>query len=378
MMSIQEKQLNNRNIIIDIMKGICIIFVVLGHTYNNFFHDFIYLFHVAIFYVLAGYCYNMKYTENLSTVVQITKKRIISLWIPYFSYNLIFLLLQNFFLKIGLLTSNELYFSYNPMLNDGFVKSISFRDSILIIIKSFFFMGTRPFCGALWFLGGLFYITIFYTCLGYLLKKLKWFPYIRICISILFLIIGYLIISKGINVNGIKKYVGLILITDFPFSLGVFLKSNNFYGIKITIRRNIILFICSLLGLLVLVQFGTISIGSVRIVNPIFYIVAIVAGISFVFSISYFIMKLKITSKLFSVIGQHTMPILALHTFAFKIVTFMQYKIYNADSIVISLFPVWHSELVWAILYTIIGVSIPLLLAFFLGKNKILKKIFKL
>lgn len=44
-----------RNDTIDIMKGIGILLVMLGHFVDGFAHTFIYSFHMPLFFVLAGY-----------------------------------------------------------------------------------------------------------------------------------------------------------------------------------------------------------------------------------------------------------------------------------------------------------------------------------
>lgn len=46
--------MTNRNLQIDIARGIGIILVVLGHAAFPYTH-FIYLFHLAIFFIMAGY-----------------------------------------------------------------------------------------------------------------------------------------------------------------------------------------------------------------------------------------------------------------------------------------------------------------------------------
>ena len=43
-----------RNSVVDIMKGIAIILVVIGHTYTKYIYNFISLFHVTIFLLFRG------------------------------------------------------------------------------------------------------------------------------------------------------------------------------------------------------------------------------------------------------------------------------------------------------------------------------------
>lgn len=56
--------MKNRNINIDIIKGIGIILMVGGHCGMPFTH-FIYLFHMAIFFMASGYCFNASNSETM-------------------------------------------------------------------------------------------------------------------------------------------------------------------------------------------------------------------------------------------------------------------------------------------------------------------------
>lgn len=141
-----------RNSVVDIMKGIAIILVVIGHTYVKYIYNFISLFHVAIFFIISGYCFNNAYLETRYSFLELLKKRLLSLWLPYVAYNFIALLFQNFFLKIGFLTSDKLaYEKLGAILSDGYCLPISLREGLICICRSFFFMNSRPFVGGFGF-----------------------------------------------------------------------------------------------------------------------------------------------------------------------------------------------------------------------------------
>lgn len=44
-----------RNDKVDILRGLLIILVVMGHFNNGIVHDIIFLFHMPLFFVLSGY-----------------------------------------------------------------------------------------------------------------------------------------------------------------------------------------------------------------------------------------------------------------------------------------------------------------------------------
>ena len=69
-----------RNEVIDVMKGITIILVIIGHMHGPLFlHKFIYTFHMPLFFVLAGYFFSPK-----SDIIAAIKKDARRLLVPYF------------------------------------------------------------------------------------------------------------------------------------------------------------------------------------------------------------------------------------------------------------------------------------------------------
>ena len=361
----------NRNSTVDCMKGILIALVVLGHTYNPFCSDFIYLFHVGMFFVLSGYCFNQKYTNDAGGLKDLLVKRIKSLWVPYVAYNFVFLLLQNVFLRIGFLTTDESYFTYSPILPDGFCQPLTFRTGLIAFIKSLFFMHSRPFAGGLWFLGGLFYVTFLYAAVQYILRKLK-IEKLHIVFSVMFLCAGWLIVRFRLMERvSILRQGAIILISEVLFCAGTYIREyvrvpeikRFFYGVG---------FLASFVLLCVLSHFDSISIASVHIVNPLFYISSVLIGGGYILC---FIKLLSVWKKnavlsFFSFAGRHTIPVLALHPICYKIVTYIQWKIYGGDSIILALFPVWKNTMFWSMAYLLVGFCVPLVLVFLTATMK--------
>lgn len=69
-----------RNPVIDVVKGIAIIMVVWGHTVwtagDKPETNFIYLFHMALFYIASGYTYKNDYEESFKSVLLFIKKEL--------------------------------------------------------------------------------------------------------------------------------------------------------------------------------------------------------------------------------------------------------------------------------------------------------------
>ena len=97
--------MKNRNINIDIIKGIGIILMVGGHCGMPFTH-FIYLFHMAIFFMASGYCFNASNSETMQDVLSFVKRKFKGLWFPYVLWTAVFSLLHNVFIKTGIYSSD--------------------------------------------------------------------------------------------------------------------------------------------------------------------------------------------------------------------------------------------------------------------------------
>jgi len=102
---------NSRNVEIDILKGIGILLMVAGHS-GVPFTRFIYLFHMAIFFIASGYCYKVYYSDSLENTLIFMKKRFISLWIPYVFWGILYTVLNNWFIHLNIYTDNPLILNY--------------------------------------------------------------------------------------------------------------------------------------------------------------------------------------------------------------------------------------------------------------------------
>lgn len=62
-------------------------------------------------------------------------------------------------------------------------------------------------------------------------------------------------------------------------------------------------------------------------------------------------------------IGQHTMPILILHFLSFKLVNYIGVLINGNPLFVTAGFPTSYHGWIWTIVYTIVGIVLPLIIA---------------
>lgn len=77
--------MNSRNKEIDVLRGILIFFVVLGHSTHGPLHDFIFLFHMPLFFMMSG----TLISKNRLTEKEYFLKKVKQLMIPYFAYGIL-------------------------------------------------------------------------------------------------------------------------------------------------------------------------------------------------------------------------------------------------------------------------------------------------
>lgn len=128
-----SKQASKREVWIDILRGIGILLVVLGHTSPPFLLKIIYGFHMPLFFMIAGYLWKPK------TILDSLRRYIL----PYF-------------LLCGI----------NLVLNSGMLllqkKSVPMQKYFIGILYSRGTTEWMPNCSPLWFLTGLFCAFMLY------------------------------------------------------------------------------------------------------------------------------------------------------------------------------------------------------------------------
>jgi len=354
---------------IDIIKAIGIILMVLGHC-GFIFKHFIYVFHMSLFFVVSGYCYNNKNSKDFTNLLQYVLKKVKTLYIPYILVGILFLLLNNIFLQYDLITDNIL-FSVNAINEySGLAGKFSFQIFIVELLKLLcFYGGSVPFYGATWFLRVLFLTSIIYVILDYLTQrflKIEKYQYIlRIVVSL-----GLMLFSYYCNKIQFKwEILGIEIIDKIKYACTacVLLEVGRILRIYMARLINIQRYgigIFSGIVLIILNQFGTMELAQNEIVNPVFFLSASITGFIFCYFLAEMIIAVKI-DKCFCYIGKHTLSILLFHFLAFKLITVAQVSIYGLPVYMRASFPTLYTQWYWVIAYSVIGIGIPLLLEYF-------------
>ena len=79
-----ENNYDNRNIVLDIAKGISIITVVIAHLQYTCFSKYIYWFHMPLFFIISGYLF--KKPKNNDKIKSMLVKKTLKFLVPYVAY----------------------------------------------------------------------------------------------------------------------------------------------------------------------------------------------------------------------------------------------------------------------------------------------------
>lgn len=252
----------SRLIEFDIAKGLGIILVVVGHlNFPSCVINWIFLFHMPLFFMISGYFF--KSTEPLRMLFV---KRLKSLVVPYLCFYFID------FVLFGLLYEN--YFS-------------NFSFSIGQDI-------------ALWFLPILFISELLYKFLY------KW-KYIYVIMAFTYSVCNSYYFHIG------SQIINLCLWGSALYGFGNCLKTSGWL-VKIKGNPKSTAFVSLIVSVLVAYKFyPTLNILFNIVGNPIFVPIGMFFGCAFIYSLSCLISETTSLNKALSWIGQNTIVILCMH-----------------------------------------------------------------
>lgn len=345
----------------DIVKSIGIISIVIGHAswtigiwkWNIEIGGFVYLYHLAIFFFCSGYLYNDKTADWLEYV----KKKIKALYFPFVQYSVLWLIVRNICIKIGIL--------------DGHI--FSFGENIIYLTNILTFNSIGEFLAAFWFLPVMFFSMCIYAFVTILCNKLPevYSPFARI---IACLIIG------AIGVFTTESNYGLLYNMQIAYLMIPIIECGQLARRFPPIRLNwmvVVLCLVSafLLGCVIYFHIGYIELSKYQIINHWLFYPVTFTGIAFCLTLAKIISWLGLSS-VFSYIGKHSFEIMALHFLGIKIVDLVICTIFKRPEDM-AMFPHTFNN-IW-LLYYIVGVSFPLLCvkAYTYIKSNLMKRIEK-
>ena len=336
---------------ITIAKALGIILMVIGHSgCPQVLFRIIYLFHMPLFFFCSGIFY--KEMSNIESTSLFLKKRISSLYFPFVKWSLLFMLLHNLFMAVGIYNSEYGFEGGSSIysVQDIFYKMIM----ILLTMHDY-----EELLGGFWFIRALFISSIIIAVFSLLLKNQKRYKHELLCG--IFLVLT-LLIRRFMPNPEIWRDISMGCLGAFFYMMGNLSKRYFRYWQN---KHGAVL--CCLFLLLSYYYFKSgISMGcGYNKVLP--FSVSAISGTMLILYVSnVFERKCYVIKRVLYYIGNHTLDILALHFLSFRFVSFVIVLLYGINVDHIAEHPVIKDvsmpHVYWWILYSIVGVVLPLLL----------------
>ena len=353
--------------------------MVAGHAEAPYSH-FIYLFHMAVFYIISGYLYSEKNSKNLKNLCCFICRKLKGLWFPFFICSAIFALLNNVFLRIDIYTDKNAVLNYVASDHVVIHSIMTSRQILLAMCKCILFSNDSELGGAFWFLRDLFIISVCYCLFSFGIRKMytiisrnKDNDRILAIINIAQLAIAIVLFIAGyyFSVNDIKTFgIGKVGSCYSLFYIGHLLGSSRVknYFRRLNSKNWLWIIAVTFCCLLILNNIGSISLANNQYGNPVFLFACSICGWLWMYGIAHFICmekearSLQAGYRIVLYIGQHTLIIVLLHFLAFKLSNFISCSYYQYPAYCIAAFPTLCGNIgAWWFLYTVIGVAVPIL-----------------
>src|SRR5574344_373611 len=357
-----------RNTTISICKGMAIIAMVIGHSEcPEWLMQAIYLWHMPLFFITAGYFFKLKYLDNAWDYVE---RRFKGLYIPFVKWSIFFWLIHNLLFKLNIL--NEAYGNAAGGVTHPFR---TFQDSMQHLFNIVFTMGGYDtfFLAAFWFLRALLISSIAFLILYKLFSKVKFLKNenaIIIAIALCAYFLGMFKCILGLSITNVVQGGSREIWGVFFICIGYLYRK---YQEKVPEGWG--LSFLSVLVLAIAVLIGGASMQHQPKIHDIFVLpIPAVMGFFLIHHLSSIVDKGKGLFKRFLIFcGDNSINIVIFHVAAFKLVSLIKIAWYGLDFKQIGCHMVIHyrSDADWFwVLYSIVGVVVPLIGKYYVDKYK--------
>jgi fucose 4-O-acetylase-like acetyltransferase len=333
---------NNRSAYWDVIKGLGIIAVVIGHS-GSPLRPFVYMYHLMLFFFISGYLYNIKYDKDIYTFIG---KRVQTQWVLAVKYNIFIILVHNLFIDIGIYKLTDTQIFNLP----AFVSNVA---------NSVFLVNMDWMIGAMWFVPLLFFCCVLFCFVRYITRNMENGLRRELVISLIIMLLtipGAYLVQRKLNIQ-YRAQLSLLILPIMQ--IGFLLKH---YSVKIPYK-----WYYALISVFVLIAVWYYKKVQVELsVNEIigygyFYLVS-VCGIYANLYLGTLILKLKKMADVISYLGQKSFHIMALHFIFFKPVEYYRFFVLHKPFSDISAFP--YSDKGYWVAYVILGIALPALLVY--------------
>ena len=264
-----------------------------------------------------------------------------SYYLPFVKWSILFVLLHNLFTYMG--------------LQSGFY---DVKATMTKVLRVFLLKQSEPMLSQLWFLASLTISSLLAVFTTHLLKTKKLLNIKFLCLSIA-ISLSLSVILSYVEING---RVTMVRISFFAYSF--YLSGFLFRNLKLTKR-----FLSA--GCLLLYVIGAVcpffiklEFFGTRELSILLYYVVAMCGILATICLSRKLTEIK-CFNLLSFIGRNTLYILVFHYLAFKLVSFGYVMISGEDIELLTQNVIYAPEWWLWIVYSVAGVTIPLLIRYF-------------
>lgn len=278
---------------IDIIKGVTIYFMVLGHSYSEgngeYIMRWIYSFHMPLFFITTGVLYGMR---NKTSMTFDLKKKVRTLLFPYLFWGTIY----------------QIFLASLKIMGGAPIKETLYQNLVNVITIT---------GSSMWFLPTMFGAFLVFFLLRCFIINNK----VLITGSTLIMLLGIINASAS---NEFSIIVARILVGAGFISIGYFLE--KMYNKEISMW---LLIIFTIVHIFISMIVEPVSMVSLTIGNPIIYILMSSLG---TFVVYEWCKKIKVDSKvglLLSLWGRNSLKILCLHGFVIQVIRLFDYKIFG-------------------------------------------------
>ncbi len=320
--------------------------------------NFIYRFHMPLFFIMSGYCFKEKWLSDYKGYIL---RRVETIYLPFVKWSIFFLLLHNIFYECNIY--NDIY---------GWHSNVSYRYEIIDFFKRGFniitrMSGNEQLLGGYWFLKSLFWGSLIFY--GVLKINIKFLGLLLLVLTFLFSIFELKI--PFFNINSRDVFSSFFIYTGYIIKKYDF----KFYEKPLYIITGFMLVAISS----IILKTEMLSFHWHDIIP--LYISALLGSLM-IFGLCINIQNF-LHKKIFiflEYIGTHTLVILTWHFLSFKLVSLLLIWINNWPIEKLSIFPVipavmnttsYFNDYWW--LYGVVGIIVPLIMCKIADEFKKLK-----
>lgn len=356
-----------RQIYLDIAKGIGIVLVVFGHSYGTGFLA-MKIYSMPLFFFLSGITFGTKYR-----FAGFIKRRIQRLYLPFLAYEFIYLLLSPFFYWLGIVST------YAQTLGEaaGLALHIILFDNVNILLSP------------VWFVTALFFSQLLMFGIECMIRKIAKDDHQGQILRILF---GAVILYTGLWIGSQRLFL-ILWSYNFEAEIGVFLEATAYglFGVWFSKREGTgvenekenhsgspqkkwIIRIILLLLFIGMIIYERVVRPAADMRNnnydywpiaPLFAILGIACVI---------VLSKMISNKGLCYLGRHSFAIMCLHPLMFKLVGLLQVYVFGYDKEKLSDWQMVSSNPIWLGIAALVGLAIPILLIW--GWERVKDKLF--